>query len=186
MRKLIEKLIINMSNLIKKEKAQLVYLTNSYDIILNEFITHNVDCKDGVVFHSLLEKSVSEYVELEIVECFGKLIKFIKTIEPLLSKSSTHLENKSKIDTNEMELLSKYFEDNWKTGISRINDNIIRDFLNFKTGMVILRKVLTQLLLYYSRFQNSVYLCFKNPPFRNSLVSNQVILYEIRKISKDF
>lgn len=62
----------------------------------------------------------------------------------------------------------------------------MKNYGNFKTGIVILRKTLTQLLLYYTRFTNIVYMCYQNPPFRSSLVSPQVITFEIRNYAKDF
>ena len=60
-------------------------------------------------------------------------------------------------------------------------------FANFKNGMEILKQVLTQLLLYYSRFtDNIVKKCFRNPPWAKDIVAINTIMYEIKKYSRQF
>ena len=55
-------------------------------------------------------------------------------------------------------------------------------FSNFRNGMEILKQVLTQLLLYYTRFQDIIRKAWKKPPpFTRDLVSTSAILAEIKK-----
>eukprot|EP00977_Amphora_coffeiformis_P005136 scaffold1086_cov121-Amphora_coffeaeformis.AAC.2 len=75
------------------------------------------------------------------------------------------------------------FASNWKTNIDLINRNVLSYFSNFKNGMEILKQVLTQLLLYYTRFQDIIRRVWKNKPpaFCKDLIGTSVILAEIKK-----
>lgn len=60
--------------------------------------------------------------------------------------------------------------------------------LNHINGMEILKQVLTQLLLYYTRLQKVIHKAFPQQPpaFARELVSNSTILYEIKQYSRSF
>jgi vacuolar protein sorting-associated protein 52 len=74
------------------------------------------------------------------------------------------------------------FASHWKSHIDQINRNVLSYFSNFRNGMEILKHCLTQLLLYYTRFQDIIRKVWKKPaPFSKDLVSTTVILTEIKK-----
>ena len=65
-----------------------------------------------------------------------------------------------------------------------INRNVLSYFSNFRNGMEILKQVLTQLLLYYTRFQDVLRKLYKGkqpPAVVKDLVPTAVILAEIKK-----
>ena len=63
----------------------------------------------------------------------------------------------------------------------------MKSFANLKLGMEILKQVLTQLLLYYTRFQDIVRRAWRRPPaFTKDIVSTAAILVEIKKYSRSF
>ncbi len=64
-----------------------------------------------------------------------------------------------------------------------INRNVLSYFSNFRNGMEILKQVLTQLLLYYTRFQDVIRKVYKQQPpsFAKDLVPTTTILAEIKK-----
>ncbi|KAL9645215.1 hypothetical protein ABK040_002416 [Willaertia magna] len=189
-----------------KPKKQQIFLINSFDIIVNQFIQSKIELNpDGIAISKLLNKQVSAYIEEELSECYARMIRFIRETEPKLGAISNtpptndstntnnnndsninYVQNRAKVDCAEMEDLAKDFERNWKQGISHINTNILQNFSNFNTGKEILNKTFTQLLLYYNRFTKIVSLCYNNPPFRSSLISNQKIYFEYRKYNQDF
>ena len=79
-----------------------------------------------------------------------------------------------------MENLVIEFSKDWKGALKTIHKDVMTFFSSFRVGSEILKKVYTQLVLYYTRFTNITSLCYSAPPFRRDLVSLQVILYEIR------
>ncbi|KAG3116726.1 hypothetical protein PI124_g4717 [Phytophthora idaei] len=63
-----------------------------------------------------------------------------------------------------------------------MNGNVMTYFSNFRNGMEILKQVLTQLLLYYTRFVEIVKRSYQRPPpFNSEIITTQEILYEIKK-----
>ena len=79
------------------------------------------------------------------------------------------------------------FASNWRTGIQQINEDVLAYFANFRSGTEILKQVLTQLLLYYTRFQDIIKKSWAKPPsFTREIVSTATILMEIKKYSRTF
>ena len=78
------------------------------------------------------------------------------------------------------------FAASWQGGIEQINTGVMTSFANYKNGMDILKQVLTQLLLYYTRFQDVAKRVPGQPPFLRDLVSIQTIMHEIKKYSRAF
>ena len=63
--------------------------------------------------------------------------------------------------------------------------SVLKHFTNFNNGMDILKQVLTQLLMYYSRFQDIIKTCWSRPqPFSKDIVTTASILKEIKKYSR--
>lgn len=86
-----------------------------------------------------------------------------------------------------MEALVRDFASNWRQGIQQINDDALSYFSNFRNGMEILKQVLTQLLLYYTRLQEIVKRCWPRPPaFTREFVTTATILAEIKRYSRTF
>ncbi len=75
----------------------------------------------------------------------------------------------------------------WKAGIQQINDDVLAYFATCRNGMEILKQVLTQLLLYYTRFQDIIKKTWhRAPPFTRDIVSTATILMEIKRYSRMF
>ena len=83
--------------------------------------------------------------------------------------------------------LAKSFAASWRAAIAAANADVLRLFANFVNGVEVLKQVLTQLLLYYTRFQEIVR---KNGggdvPFAGDFVPTATILDEIKKYSRIF
>ena len=73
-------------------------------------------------------------------------------------------------------------------GIRSIDTDVIRFFSNYRKGVGILQKVLTQLLLYYTRFVEIIsQSCPKHrSKFAQGKVNIQSIMYEIKRLSRTF
>jgi vacuolar protein sorting-associated protein 52 len=91
------------------------------------------------------------------------------------------------LDDAVVEGIIRDFAANWRTGIQQINDDVLTYFANFRNGFEILKQVLTQVLLYYTRFQDLVKRCYSRPPtFVRDIVSTATILMEIKRYSRTF
>jgi hypothetical protein len=91
------------------------------------------------------------------------------------------------LDDALVEGLVREFAVNWRTGIQQVNDDVLHYFSSYRNGMEILKQVLTQLLLYYTRFQDLVKRCYARPPaFSRDIVSTATILIEIKRYSRNF
>ena len=72
-------------------------------------------------------------------------------------------------------------------GIEAINRDVIKSFANFHLGQDILKQVLTQLLLYYTRFLDLVKTAFpQGAPFAQFALSIPTLMNEIRSFSRNF
>jgi len=79
------------------------------------------------------------------------------------------------------------FFDTWKGGIESINKDVLQSFANFHLGQDILKQVLTQLLLYYTRFLDLIKSTYPDgAPFARYILSIPTLMNEIRTFSRNF
>ena len=125
-------------------------------------------------------------MEEQLLADNGKMISFVKQAEPLLVPGAPP-EDAAKVDKGAMEHLTREFYDKWKAGIEAIHRDVVQSFSNFKLGMDILKQVLTQLLLYYTRFLDLVKQAFPHgPPFAQYILSLPTLMNEIKHFSRNF
>ena len=147
-----------------------------------------MDCADAQHFKELQRQQVALFVEEELAESYGRLISFVKQTESQLGDGGGGggAGAAPSVDGATVESLVRDFASSWKSGIEHINTSVMTYFSNFRNGMEILKQVLTQLLLYYTRFQDILKQVFsggKQPPFFKEIVSIPTIMYEIKKVS---
>ena len=93
----------------------------------------------------------------------------------------------ARVDLGAMEHLLRSFHETWRAGIEAINRDVMKSFANLTLGMEILKQVLTQLLLYYTRFLDLVKSAFPNgAPFAKFILSIPTLMNEIRTFSRNF
>lgn len=120
------------------------------------------------------------FVEEELLHGFSKMIAFVLQTEGSLAAGSA---TDRTVNIQVVESLVREFASNWRSGMEAINRNVLSYFSNFRNGMEILKQCLTQLLLYYTRFQDVIRKVYKRQPpaFTKDLVSTTTILAEIKK-----
>mmetsp|Transcript_10062 Transcript_10062/g.23611 ORF Transcript_10062/g.23611 Transcript_10062/m.23611 type:complete len:442 (+) Transcript_10062:700-2025(+) len=120
------------------------------------------------------------FVEEELLHGFSKMIAFVQQTEASLAAGSA---TDQTVNIQVVESLVREFASNWRSGMETINRNVLSYFSNFRNGMEILKQCLTQLLLYYTRFQDVIRKVYKRQPpaFTKDLVSTTMILGEIKK-----
>ena len=162
------------------QKKKIIFLINNLDHVVCIFQERRVVGKEFNRFAELLVKQRELFVEEELLTGFSKMIAFVQQTEPHLLKSSGTTPD---VNVQVVESLVLDFASNWKSNIDQINRDVLSYFSNFRNGMEILKQVLTQLLLYYTRFQDVIRKVWRNKPpaFTKHLVNTTVILNEIKK-----
>ena len=167
-------------------KAQAAFLVNSYELIVSTIHERGARSEESAHFEQLLDSAKAIFVEEELAVDYGAMIAYVKQTEPLLM-ASTGAPDISRVDVGGMEHLLRSFYDTWKKGIEAINRDVIKSFANFHLGQDILKQVLTQLLLYYTRFLDLVKKAYPNgAPFAKFILSIQTLMSEIRNFSRNF
>jgi vacuolar protein sorting-associated protein 52 len=163
------------------QKRRVVFLINNLDHVVCIFQERRVVGKE---FNRLVEKLMAQrelFVEEELLVGFSKMIAFVQQTESHIATSPQG--SSYNVNPQVVQSLVREFALNWKANIELINRNVLSYFSNFRNGMEILKQVLTQLLLYYTRFQDIIRKVWKNKPpeFTKDLVSTSIILAEIKK-----
>jgi len=175
-----------LAGLLGARKAQAAFLVNSYELIASTFNERGARGDESARFEQLLDSVKALFVEECLAVDYGPLISYVKTTEPLLVTGSGKPDT-SRVDVGGMEHLMRSFYDTWKQGIEAINRDVIKSFANFHLGQDILKQVLTQLLLYYTRFLDLVKTAFpQGAPFAQFALSIPTLMNEIRSFSRNF
>ena len=163
------------------QKRRVVFLINNLDQVVCIFQERRVVGKE---FNRLVEKLMAQrelFVEEELLVGFSKMIAFVQQTENHMA--ATPQGSSYDVNAQVVQSLVREFAVNWKANIELINRNVLSYFSNFRNGMEILKQVLTQLLLYYTRFLDIIRKVWKNKPpeFTKDLINTTVILAEIKK-----
>lgn len=182
-------LLSRLSEQHENAKDKSVFLINNYDLVLTHFAERRLASEENLKFEELLAGQREKFVEDELATYYAKLIQFVRQHEQVtLGKGvTTAREGDPQVDNAQIEKIVHEFAANWKAGIQKMNGNVMTYFSNFRNGMEILKQVLTQLLLYYTRFVETIKRSYQQtPPFHSEIVTTQEILYEIKKYSRSF
>jgi hypothetical protein len=166
----------------KEETKRTVFIINNVDAVICIFQERHVVGKEFNRFVELLLRQRQIFVDQELVDTgFSKRIANIQQTE--LHLANLRPGEQPSANSKVVESLVLDFASNWKSNIDQINRNVLSYFSNFRNGMEILKQVLTQLLLYYTRFHDIIRKVWKNKPpvFCKDLVSTHLILNEIKK-----
>lgn len=165
-------------------RNQAAFLINNYDLIVSLLAERGARGEDSLHFEQLLDSIKATFVEEQLAVDHGRLIGFIKQTEPMLMQGASTAEV-ARVDLGAMEHLLRSFHDTWRAGIEAINRDVMKSFANLKLGMDILKQVLTQLLLYYTRFLDLVKQAYPNgAPFAQHIVSIPTLMKEIKNFSR--
>lgn len=163
---------------------KIVFMINNLDQVVCIFQERRVI--GGKELNRILELLMLQrelFVEEELLRGFSKMIAFVQQTETSLALGSASATDQT-INTKVVESLVREFASNWRAGMEAINRNVLSYFSNFRNGMEILKQSLTQLLLYYTRFQDVIRKVYNRQPpafMKDNLVPTTTILSEIKK-----
>ena len=142
------------------QKRRIVFLINNLDQVVCIFQERRVV---GQEYNRLVAKLMAQrelFVEEELLVGFSKMIAFVQQTESHIA--ATPQGAAYDVNAQVVQSLVREFAVNWKANIELINRNVLSYFSNFRNGMEILKQVLTQLLLYYTRFLDIIRKVWKN------------------------
>ena len=167
-------------------KEQKVFLINNIDQMLSVFQERRVMSEEVEKLEDMLMHQSELFAEDALHEAFPRLLSFVLQTERSMADAGQNKAN-FQLDEGVVGALVKEFASTWRTGIQQLNDDILSYFTNFRNGMEILKQVLTQLLLYYTRFQDIIKKAWSRPPpFSKDVVTTSTILQEIKRYSRAF
>jgi len=126
------------------EKSKLIFFINNFDSVLSTFSEVKLpkESPDIEYFESLLATDTELYIEAELLDCYGRIINFVKLQEGDDSQNPAF---------DEVQALVNDFNVNWKSGLELLN-SAVQTYFQEDTSVSVLKQMLTQLLLYYTRF----------------------------------
>jgi len=192
-------LLEKLGAMLLHSKDRKVFFINNLDQILSVFQERRIISEEVQRFEDLLTQQRELFAEEELRESFPRLISFVLQTENVMSQGSSGTGTGTgkrggggggggvSLDEELVGNLVREFSQSWRAGIQVINDDVLAYFSNFRNGMEILKQVLTQLLLYYTRFQDIIKRAWARPPsFVKDIVSTATILMEIKRYSRTF
>ncbi|KAJ1887737.1 Vacuolar protein sorting-associated protein 52 [Kickxella alabastrina] len=128
--------------------AALVYLINSYDLLLTVLYENGFGEREEEVSSWKREfgSTVLAFAESELEKHFGYLKLFVVEAE--------QQSDIGQVSADGLGRVVAVFNGEWRAQIAAINSSIIQSFSNFRTGTEILHAVLGQLIIYYTRFHS--------------------------------
>ena len=179
-------LVANLAKQHTSRKLQAAFLVNNYHLIVSTLSERGARGEDSGHFEQLLDAAKATFVEEQLLLEYSSMITFIKKTEPLYMDVSSK-PDAERVDKMAMELLARNFYDSWKAGIQSLNREVVQSFADLKLGMDVFKQVLTQLLLYYTRFLDLAKAIHPNgPPFAQYILSIPTLMNEIKHFSRNF
>jgi len=175
--------LMNLSKRFTSPQEQQVFLINNVDLVVMIFKERQLAPILPLVrrFEEKFNSLVSVLIEQVLMQHFGPLIK-------------TTLEQEKQgrgIALAECERLVVQFQQTWKQEIGKTQKELFSLFSNLATASEILKNAMTQLLLYYTRFQKIVNAQISSlpsgaPSWTRQLVPGAVIMAEIKQVQNLF
>ncbi|KAL8443646.1 hypothetical protein Emed_006664 [Eimeria media] len=168
-------------------RSRLIFLLNNYDTMLALMHERRVLPEGSATLEHLLWECVGAYVEEQLEEHFGDLVASVRAAEGILTTDPAPENPAALFDLAQLERAVTQFHATWRRRLGQLHEEAVDSFPNSTNAMEILKQVLTQLLLQYTRLQQIVNTCFPKPPqpaWARQLVPVNTILTEVRRFSR--
>ncbi|EPB81607.1 hypothetical protein HMPREF1544_11675 [Mucor circinelloides 1006PhL] len=145
-----EAVLSRMSHEFPESPRRIAFLINNYDLIVSVFQETHSRAVDGELDYmkQLLALQTSAFVDEQLKPYFGALIDLVK--------KSEHMQDLTSIEIPDLERITAHFAQTWRQSLKSINASVIQYFSNFKNGTTVLHAVLGQLIVYYTKFLNTL------------------------------
>lgn len=167
-----------------------VFLLNNWDFI-NTVIVQNlnnvgISSTDSLVskYEDKIKGATTGFVEGQLNLRFSQLLNFVADAETKAANADTA--GLASIKESTVTTVNAWFRNNWKFEVEKIKTYVNTNFSNMNNGLEILKNILTQLLLYYTRFQKILAKKFGStlpPNIAKDLVPTQDLMAEIKALT---
>ena len=158
---------------------------NNWDLFVTTFQERGVGSDPTVANLELkIKETMNLFVEGQLQMHFSSLLHFVTDAESKLARG----EDPSTLKEPQISALVLWFKSNWRSEVDRIKEYAQVNFSKLSNGMDVMKQVLTQLLLYYTRFQKVIsrkYAKQQMPQWSRELVPSQEMMLEIKQL-QDF
>jgi len=181
-------LLHRMAGTLSEQRVQIIFRINQLDAILGVYAERGVLPLAAPFFQQKLDADVSALVEHELLSRYGGLVRLVVRVEEAAERSRNNTDSPAPtVALAEVRPLAEYFASSWRHEIKQINLAIMGNFHNMKNGMEILKRTLTQMLLYYTRFLDLVKkFCPEAASLASTMVHIPSIIAEIKQYSRTF
>lgn len=179
----------NFLNRISKEfptrQNKSIFLINNYNDILSSLKALNIKFNDAYKdycdeYEGLLDSEKTAFMDVELSEYFDKLLTFCKDCDNNKIDKSDQGNLQMKIKNIVLD-----FSKTWKDNLDGISSEISNNFPDSGLSSEIVKQVLGQLIMIYSRFQEIIKQIFtRGNPFAKDMISIPTIMYEVKKYTK--
>jgi hypothetical protein len=157
-------------------KGRLVFRINNVDWVL-ECLHDAAHSDDLAFFKARLARDTALYIEEELQQAFGPMLAFFKAAEEGGGKAA---EATSALPPAAPAV--QEFALSWKSGLEQLSATIATYFVRKGNARDILKQLLSQFILYYTRFQEAVRVA--EPKAAQRLVPLQEIMSEMKNLSR--
>ncbi|KAL8275417.1 hypothetical protein Esti_000629 [Eimeria stiedai] len=172
----------SLSQELGDHRSRLIFLLNNYDTMLTLMHERRVLPEGSATLEHLLWENVGAYADEQLAEHFGDLVASVRAAEGILTTDPAPENPAAVFDLAQLERAVTQFHATWRRRIGQLHEEAVASFPNSTNAMEILKQVLTQLLLQYTRLQQIVNTCFPKPPqpaWARQLVPVNTILTEL-------
>lgn len=166
--------------------TRVVFLLNNYDHIIT-VLDERLPDRDLALrkyIEQILDRQRDAYLDATIDAGLGAMVAFVRKTESdmaKIDKGRALLE----IDAQHCEKLVHDFAAKWESFLAKVNTDVLTSFSNFRNGTELFKRICTQFLVYYTKFQDIVRTAWRRPPpFAKDLVSTGAIMIEIKKYTR--
>jgi len=175
-------LMNKLSSKYSKPKSRYIFLINNTDLVLSLFEEQKVKSESAqsaemsrnhvAFFDEALAGHIAAYIDHELTEHFSELMSFVREG----TRGVSHSQKRARAVLRE-------FTANWRVGMSHIQDNIRREFPNFRNGQAILTRTFAELLSLHKR--SLVVADEIDPTLKRDVVATASLVFEIRKYTEN-
>jgi hypothetical protein len=194
LREEMEKLLIRLADSKFRDwKSKTIFLMNNYDLILGLLQRKGLSSVDSLQFQKLLDLRSADFVREEFEASFGKLVNFAKNNSAKVAENlpeNTKLnikegkifwKNISRKKTEDVEVLLKEFQHNWKPEVERIHLAWSKQFSNYELAMRFFSKLMQDLLDAYTVLVAIIKKYFKNLRTSKFFVPETEVSFEMKR-----
>jgi hypothetical protein len=163
-------------------RSKLVFLINQYDLVLSVLEEYSITSSDDKIqLNEGRLQFIRAYIEEEL-HCYWKpLVHFVLNESSTTSNDINQIIPLSQKQNQTLENLAKDFSAYYSKRITQMHSDSLSFFTNFLLGSSIFKQALTQLTLYYSRFEETAKKYFGQPPYPPFLIPLSALRFEFQK-----